>query len=121
MDQLFLLDSVSASIALGVIRLLGILGGIAVGRSVAGAWNSPVLLPLALLLLSAADQFVVFVVLQLDLWSMADFAVILVLVFAAGAYGFRSRRAEQMCRQYPWLFARAGLANWADHGEPRLP
>lgn len=114
MANLFVLDTAGQTVTFGLLRLLGLLGGVAVGRSFAGSWLSPALMPLALALMSAAVQFVLFAVLGVDLLSLPGFLLGAVLVFAGGVYGYRAKRAEQMCRQYPWLFQPAGPVGWSD-------
>ena len=47
-----------------------------------------------------------------DLLSVHYYLVSLVVVIVGAAYGYRSRRAEQMARQYPWLFAKSGPLGW---------
>ena len=113
MSDLFVLDGGGQTFFFAVIRLFGLLGGIAVGRSFADTWRSPALMPLALLLMAAAVQFVAYVVVGTDLMSLPLFVVMAVLVGLGGAYGFRAKRTEQMCRQYPWLFAKTGPVGWS--------
>lgn len=92
--------------------ILGGLGGIATGRAFAGTWKPLTLLPLALLLLAAAVRFLHYALAGEDLRSLQFYVVSLVFVVLGAAYGFRAKRTEQMCRQYPWLFAKAGPVNW---------
>jgi hypothetical protein len=93
--------------------ILGILGGIATGRAFASTWKSWVTMPLALLALAAAVRFLHFALAGEDLSSLQYYIVSLVFVVLGGLYGYRSKRREQMCRQYPWLFAKSGPLNWS--------
>ena len=92
---------------------LGTLGGIATGRAFAGTWKPLATLPFALLLLAAAVRFLHYALAGEDLSSQQFYVVSLVFVVIGAAYGFRSKRTEQMCRQYPWLFAKSGPVNWS--------
>ena len=94
--------------------VLGGFGGIATGRAIAGMWRSVAVLPLALLLLAAAVRFLHHALAGEDLLSLQYYVVSLVFVALGAAYGFRVKRTEQMCRQYPWLFAKAGPVGWSD-------
>ena len=96
--------------------VLGGLGGLATGRAVAGSWRSALVLPVALLLLAAAVRFLHYAQAGEDLSSLHFYAVSLVVVALGAAYGYRAKRTEQMCRQYPWLFAKASPVGWADRG-----
>lgn len=93
---------------------LGSLGGIASGRAFASAWRSAVALPLAVLLLAAAVRFLHYALAGEDLLSPQFYAVSFAFVALGAAYGFRAKRTEQMCRQYPWLFAKASPISWSD-------
>ncbi len=92
---------------------LGTLGGIATGRAFAGTWKPLATLPFALLLLAAAVRFLHYALAGEDLSSLQFYVVSLVFVIIGAAYGFRAKRTEQMCRQYPWLFAKSGPVNWS--------
>ncbi len=93
--------------------VLGGLGGVATGRAFAGTWKSVATLPLAILLLAAAVRFLHYALAGEDLSSLQYYVVSLIVVSLGAAYGFRAKRTEQMCRQYPWLFAKAGPVGWS--------
>lgn len=112
MHDLFLLDDLGSTLTFNVLRLFGTLGGLAIGRAFAGTWRSPLLLPLTFVVMAAAVQFISYAVVGADLFSLSYYLVALLLVSLAGAYGYRSRRAEQMARHYPWLFSRSGPLGW---------
>ena len=93
--------------------VLGGLGGIATGRAFAGSWKPLLTLPLALLAMAAAVRFLSYALAAEDLLSLQYYIVSLVFVVLGAAYGFRAKRTEQMCRQYPWLFARNSPVGWS--------
>ena len=92
--------------------VLGGLGGIATGRAFATSWKALATLPFALLAMAAAVRFLCYALAGEDLLSPQYYAVSLFFVALGATYGFRAKRTEQMCRQYPWLFGRAGPVNW---------
>ena len=92
--------------------VLGTLGGIATGRAFASGWKTLVTMPLALLALAAAVRFLHYALAGEDLTSLQYYVVSLAFVTLGGVYGYRSKRTEQMCRQYPWLFAKSSPLNW---------
>ena len=96
--------------------VLGVLGGIATGRAFAGSWKSLVTMPLALVGMAAAVRFLHYALAGEDLSSLPYYVVSLVFVVLGGIYGFRAKRTEQMCRQYPWLFAKASPVGWSHRG-----
>lgn len=94
--------------------VLGLLGGAATGRAYAGTWRALATLPLALVALAAAVRFLSYALAGEDLLSLQYFVVSLAFVAVGAGLGFRAKRAEQMCRQYPWLFSRSGPVGWSD-------
>ena len=96
--------------------VLGGFFGMATGRAIAGTWKPMLTVIPALLFLAAAVRFLLYALAGDDLFSPYYYIVALIVVAIGGFYGFRSFRAEQMCRQYPWLFTRAGPLDWTDGG-----
>ena len=92
--------------------VLGGLGAWATGRAFASTWRSPWSLPAALVVLAAAVRFLHYALGGEDLLSVQYYLVALVVAAFAAAYSFRACRAEQMVRQYPWLFAKSGPLGW---------
>ena len=92
--------------------ILGGAGAIASGRAVAGSWKSYLILPLYMLILSAAVQFLHYALFQEDLLSVRSFVTTLAFTLLAAGYGYRNRRADQMDTQYSWLYAKSGPLGW---------
>ena len=92
--------------------VLGGLAAWATGRALAGTWRSVWTMPFALIILAGAVRFLHYALSGEDLSSVHYYLVALLVLFLAAAYGYRSRRAEQMAEQYPWLFARSGPLGW---------
>ncbi len=93
--------------------VLGLLGGIATGRAFAGTWRALTTLPLAVLVMAAAVRFLHYALAGDELLSPQYYVVSAIIVALGAFYGFRAKRTEQMCRQYPWLFAKAGPVAWS--------
>ena len=92
--------------------VLGGAGGIASGRAIAGSWKSFAILPVYMVILSAAVRFLHYALFAEDLASVPGYIVALVVTLLAAAYGYRSCRAEQMAVQYSWLYTRSGPLGW---------
>ncbi len=92
--------------------VLGGLAAWATGRALSRTWRSIWTMPLALIVLAGAVRFLHYALSGEDLLSLHYYLVALVVVALGAAYGYRSCRAEQMARQYPWLFAKSGALGW---------
>lgn len=92
--------------------VLGGAGAVASGRAIAGQWKSVAILPVYMLVLSAAVRFLHYALFGEDILSVPGYVVALAVTLGATAYGYRSRRAEQMAVQYSWLYAKAGPLGW---------
>lgn len=101
--------------------LLG--GGAAwrVGRTVARAWRSMLVLPFYILMLGAAVRFIHYALFNGTLLSGWFFFVDYVVLLAVAMLGFRVTRAGQMSRQYRWAFDRAGPLGWKMRHSPSFP
>jgi hypothetical protein len=100
-----------------VILVTGILGGGAAwlsGGAIARAWRPQWQVAIAALLLGAAARFFHFALFQGELLSAASYASDALIFVLVGSIAWRVTRAEQMVRQYPWLYARAGPLGWRE-------
>jgi hypothetical protein len=82
--------------------------GQAQAQSWAPAW--PVVAYTAVL--AAAVRFLHFALFSGPLLSPIDYLVDLSVLLSLALVGYRSRRAQQVTEQYPWLFERRGPLNW---------
>ena len=83
------------------------------GRAIAGTWRSFVLVPVYMVVLAAGVRFLHYALVGEDLLSAQYYVVALVVACLAGAYGYRSRRSEQMSTQYSWIYHRSSPLGWA--------
>ena len=93
--------------------ILGGAGAIASGRAIAKSWRPFTVVPLYMALLAAALRFLNYALFGGDLLALPGYLIALAVTIAAAAYGYRSRRAQQMATQYSWLYAKAGPLGWS--------
>jgi hypothetical protein len=102
-----------------VILVSGILGGGAswlTGRAIARAWHPAWHVIVAAVFLAAAARFLHFALFEGQLISVPSFCLDTLICLAVGLLAWRTTRATQMVRQYPWLYTRAGPLNWRENG-----
>ena len=106
----------SSDYALGIFLLVTVaMGGGAAyvsGKAIAQTWRPYWHLPLYILPLAATIRFCHFALFEEPLLSLKSLAVDFVVALLAASLGYRVVRAQQMARQYGWLFERGGLLNW---------
>ena len=91
---------------------MGGLMAFAAGRALARTWR-PLWQAFAYMLpLTAMIRFLHFALFEENLTSLVMFTVTFVIVGLFASWGYRSTRAGQMVRQYPFAFRRAGPFNW---------
>lgn len=88
----------------------------AAGRAVARTWRPYVQVILYMLVLGAAVRFIHFAMFGGTLLSARFYLVDTLFLMLAGSLGFRHARAEQMARQYRWLYVRTGPFSWRETG-----
>jgi len=115
------LDGFYAGEAMGSVILVTVVlgGGAAVltGRAIAKSWRSPWQLIAAMLPLAAAARFIHFALFHGELLSLPSYASDFAVFAAVGLIAWRTTRAAQMVRQYPWLYARSGPLSWRKIGQ----
>jgi hypothetical protein len=97
-----------------VTLVLGGAGAWASGRAVARTWRAFSQVVIYMLILGLAVRFIHFALFGGTLLSLHYYLVDTVVLMVAGSLGFRYARAEQMTRQYRWLYERTGPFSWRE-------
>ncbi|SIQ80594.1 DUF6867 family protein [Bosea sp. TND4EK4] len=82
------------------------------GRAIALTWRPSWQLVIYMLVLGLFVRFIHFALFQATLLTLHYYIVDTVVLMAVGFAGWRYTRANQMTRQYHWLFERAGPFAW---------
>ena len=108
-------------IFLGLTVVLG--GGLAMatGRGIAQTWRPYAMVAIYMVPLALAVRFLHFALFEERLLSLQYFAVAYVVVLATATVGYRSMRAEQMTKQYPWLHERSNYLAWRARDDAARP
>lgn len=85
---------------------------VAAGRAVADGWGDVRIVALYAALLGLAVRFIQYAVFQQPLLSLPTYLIDVAILFALALIGYRSRRATQMARQYPWLYDKTSPLSW---------
>jgi hypothetical protein len=115
MDALYAGESI-----LQIVLLTLVVGGGAAalsGRAIALAWHPLSQVAIAALLLGAAARFFHFALFKGELLSAPSYCCDTLIFIIAGMLAWRATRANQMVRQYPWLYARSGPLGWREIGQ----
>jgi hypothetical protein len=90
------------------------MGGCAVmtGRALADTWRPAWQLVPYVLMLGAADRFLIWSLFGGELLTLSGFAIHAAVLLAMALVSYRITRAARMVSQYPWLFERRGPFNW---------
>jgi hypothetical protein len=105
---------------LQVVLLTVVIGGGAAalsGRAIALAWRPSWQVLIVALLLAAAARFFHFALFEGELLSVPSYCCDTLIFIIAGMLAWRATRANQMVRQYPWLYARSGPLSWREIGQ----
>ena len=82
------------------------------GRAIAQTWRPLWHIPFYVLLLALTVRFLHFALFEEVLVSFKNLAVDFAVLLVLGLLGYRAMRAEQMAKQYDWLYDRAGKLGW---------
>jgi hypothetical protein len=112
MDQLYDLGGNGPWVFLLVTCLLGGAGAFVSGRAMAQTWRPFWQVPLYMLGIAAGVRFIHHALFDEVLLSAWNFTVDFIVAVVAASAGYRLVRADQIARQYGWLFERAGPFGW---------
>jgi hypothetical protein len=89
-------------------------GGCAVlaGRAIALTWRSIAIAAIAMIPMGLAVRFIHFALFNETLLQPQAYVVETVILIAASCLSFQRTRAQQMVRQYYWLYERSGSFGW---------
>lgn len=89
-------------------------GGSAVlaGRAIALTWRSIGMAVVAMIPLGLAVRFIHFALFNETLLQPQTYLVETAILIAASCLSFQRTRAQQMVRQYYWLYERSGPLGW---------
>ena len=82
------------------------------GRSIAETWRPFWQIPLYATLLMLVVRFLHFSLFDERLLAVGNCLVDYVILLTTATVGHRTMRAEQLARQYYWLFAQSGPLGW---------
>jgi hypothetical protein len=91
--------------------LLG-LAAFRAGQAVAEAWNPARDALLAAAGLAAADRFLAAALFKSAPLALGPAVTAWIYLSAVALFAWRATLARKMVRQYPWLYARAGVLGW---------
>ncbi len=86
------------------------------GQAMASTWRPAWQVVLYALLLGGGDRFLSFALFEGRLLSPTGYLIDTALLAVIGLAAYRATVAGMMVRQYPWLYARAGLFAWRKIG-----
>jgi hypothetical protein len=116
MSSLYELGENGPWVFLLVTCLMGGAAALVSGRAMAQTWRPFWQAPLYMLGIAASVRFIHYALFGEVLLSAWNFAVDYFIAVAAAAIGYRTVRADQIARQYGWLFERAGPFRWRRRG-----
>jgi lysylphosphatidylglycerol synthetase-like protein (DUF2156 family) len=97
---------------IGITVILIGFAAFATGRALAATWRPAWWTVLYCLLLALVARFLHWSLFGGALLSAAAYALDAGVLTAIGLFAYRVTQAGKMVRQYPWLYARAGLFSW---------
>lgn len=97
---------------LGITVILCGFAAFATGRALAGTWRPAWWTVPYCLLLGLVDRFLQWSLFGGVLLSPSAYAIDATVLTVIGLFAYRVTQAGRMVRQYPWLYARAGLLSW---------
>jgi branched-chain amino acid transport system ATP-binding protein len=101
---------------LGITVVLCGFAAFATGRALAGTWRPMWWTAPYCLLLGLVDRFLQWSLFDGTLLSAEAYAADVAVLIVIALFAYRVTQARRMVRQYPWLYARAGLFSWRSIG-----
>jgi hypothetical protein len=98
----------------GLTVLLFGAAALATGRALARNWRPPWHVLGYALLLAAGDRFLLYALFDGELLSASGYGLAAAILLVLGLLSYRYVQARLMVRQYPWLYAKAGLLSWRE-------
>ena len=102
-------STASGLLALIVLDGFGALAAFSTGKAFAASWSSKFGLVPAIIALALGVRFLHFALFEEALKSIHYYAIDLIILGAAAAYGYTLTRARQMGTQYSWAYEKVGL------------
>lgn len=102
---------------LQILFVTGIIGGGAAalaGRALAATWRPYWYVIVYMLMLGAGVRFLHFALFQAHILALESYLTDTIYLLAAASIAFRMTRANQMARQYPWLYERTSPLTWRE-------
>ena len=84
------------------------------GQRLAQSWRPGWQIVPSVLLLAAADRFLLYALFAAELVSLGGFLIAAAILSAVAAAAYYLTRARKMVQQYPWLYERRGLFGWLE-------
>ncbi len=110
-----LLDSTTAGLLVVTVFLAGG-AAILMGQALASTWRPARQMVLYAGLLGATDRFLNFALFDGELLSLSGYLADSAFALIMAAIAYRITKSRLMVRQYPWLYAPAGLFAWRKIG-----
>lgn len=110
---------ITESVTVFLIVSVGLFGsaGFAIGRAVAGNWQSAWLMLWYGGLLGAFERFLMYALFDGDLLSIVGYLIDTAVIIGIALMGYRLTQVKKMVTQYPWLYERVGPFFWRDKVE----
>jgi ABC-type uncharacterized transport system permease subunit len=90
------------------------------GQALANSWKPAWHAVAYALLLGLVDRFLIYALFEGRLLSPVGYVIDSGVLIAIALAAFRMAQVRKMIRQYPWLYARAGLFSWREKSSPEI-
>ncbi|WP_342641188.1 DUF6867 family protein [Rhodoligotrophos ferricapiens] len=104
----------SLSVFLGVTVVLAGFAAYMTGRAIAKTWRSPWQTVFYSIALAAVSRFLKWSLFGAEGLSLSGFLIDFIYLALVSFAAYRVTMANNMVRQYPWLYERSGIFAWKD-------